>query len=51
MQADHVDEHEQIASLVTPCHALSHSQPPFFLTSDAVNFAALDYLTGLSGKV
>ena len=51
MQAAHVDEHEQLASHVTPGHALSVGQPPFFLSRDAVNFAALDYLVGLTGKV
>ena len=51
MQADHVDEHEQLASHVTPSHALSSGQSPFFLSRDALNFAALDYLIGLTGKV
>ena len=51
MQAAHVDEHEQIASHVAPGHALLSGQPPFFLSRDAVNFAALDYLVGFAGKV
>ena len=51
MQSAHIDEHEQLASHVTPGHALSSGQPPFFLSSDAVNFATLDYLVGLTGKV
>ena len=51
MQLAHIDEHEQLASHVTPGHALSVGQPLFFLSRDAVNFAALDYLVGLTGKV
>ena len=51
MQVAHIDEHEQLASHVTPGHALSFGQAPFFLSRDAVNFAALDYLVGLAGKV
>ena len=51
MQLAHIDEHEQLASHVTPGHALSVGQPPFFLSRDAVNFASLDYLVGLTGKV
>ena len=51
MQAAHADEHEQLVSHVSPGHALSVRQPPFFLSRDAVNFAALDYLIGLTGKV
>ena len=51
MQLAHIDEHEQLASHVTPGHALSIGQAPFFLSRDAVNFAALDYLVGLTGKV
>lgn len=51
MQLAHIDEHEQLASHVTPGHALSVGQPPFFLSRDAINFASLDYLVGLTGKV
>ena len=51
MQAAHVDEHAQIARHVTPGLALSSGQPPFFLSRDAINYAALDYLVGLTGKV
>ena len=51
MQPAHIDEHEQLVSHVTPGHALSSGQAPFFLSRDAVNFAALDYLVGFTGKV
>ncbi len=51
MQVAHIDEHEQLASHVSPGHALSIEQSPFFLSRDAVNFAALDCLVGLTGKV
>ena len=51
MQSAHIDEHEQLASHVSPGHALSIGLPPFFLSRDAVNFAALDYLVGLTGMV
>ena len=51
LQPAHIDEHKQLASHVTPGHVLSSGQNPFFLSRDAVNFAALDYLVGFTGKV
>ena len=51
MQPAQSDEHAHIASHVTPGHALTNSHPPFFLNPEALNFAALDYLTDFITKV
>ena len=51
MQPAQSDEHIHIASHVTPGHALTSSHPPFFLNPEALNFAALNYLTDFIAKV
>lgn len=51
MDSGHVDEHAHISNHMTPGHALLAQDPPFFLTKDGVNFAALDYMTGIVRKV
>ncbi|XP_064390320.1 cap-specific mRNA (nucleoside-2'-O-)-methyltransferase 2-like [Halichondria panicea] len=50
MDSGHVDEHTHISNHMTPGHALLAQDPPFFLTKDGVNFAALDYMTGIVRK-
>ena len=51
MQPSRSDKHAHIADHVIPGHALTTSHPPYFLNSDALNIAALDYLTDFIGKV
>ena len=41
MDSSHVDEHAHVAGHMTPGHALQSQDPSFFLSKDAVNFAAL----------
>ena len=51
MQPSQSDNHALIVNHVIPGHALTTSRPPYFLNSDALNFAALDYLTDFIAKV
>lgn len=51
MDSSRLDEHAHIASHMIPGHALPSQDPPYFLTREAVDFAALDYLTGFIRKV
>ena len=50
MQADHRAEYEDIASHLTPGHALSTGSP-FYFNNDAINMAALDQLINFTEKV
>lgn len=50
MQSDREDEHTDIASHVTPGLALSAGDQPFYLSVDAVNYAALDHLVHFTSK-
>ena len=51
MQAEHADEYADVASHMTPGHALTLGFPLFYLNNDAVNMAALDYLVNFTEKV
>ncbi len=46
-----MDEHAHLTSHMTPGHALSAMEPPYFLGKDGLDFAALDFLTGFVKKV
>jgi len=55
MSREHEDEHTDVASHICPGLSLSVAkqpiQPPYFLNSDALNYAMLDHLTHFTSTV